>query len=89
MSAFLQFVTGEWYFAIPLFMMSVTATTLVIWRILLNFEARTNLNEFLPRFQAVLNEHGVEGAQQFCRSEKGLIAKKLFPAALDTQGGDR
>jgi biopolymer transport protein ExbB len=86
MSAFADFVTREWYFAVPLFAMSLTALTLVIWRILLNLDARTDLNEFLPRFQSVLNEHGPEGALEYCRSAKGLIAKKLFPAALETRG---
>ncbi|MFL5330856.1 MAG: MotA/TolQ/ExbB proton channel family protein [Gemmataceae bacterium] len=85
MSAFLHFITNEWYFAVPLFLMSLTATTLVIWRILLNLDARTNINEFLPKFQKVLGEHGPEGAAEYCRTEKGLIAKKLFPAALDTR----
>lgn len=83
MSAFFNFVTQEWYFALPLFAMSLTAVTLVVWRILLNLDARTNLNEFLPRFQAVLNEQGPERAKQFCLTQPGLIARKLFPAALD------
>lgn len=85
MSAFLDFITREWYFALPLFAMSLTALTLVIWRILLNSDACTDLNDFLPRFQAVLNESGPEAAGQFCLKQKGLIAKKLFPAALDTR----
>jgi biopolymer transport protein ExbB len=85
MSAFLHFITNEWYFAAPLFLMSLTAATLVIWRLLLNMDARTDLNQFLPRFQSTLNEHGIEGALKLCHSEKGLIAKKLFPAALETQ----
>lgn len=83
MSAFMKFVTEEWYFAVPLFAMSLVALTLVIWRIMLNLEARTELNAFLPKLQEVLAEHGPEGALQFCRSQKGLIAKKLMPAALE------
>jgi biopolymer transport protein ExbB len=85
MSAFFDFVTREWYFATPLFIMSLSALTLVIWRILLNLDARTELNQFLPRFQAVLNEAGPDAATQFCLTQKGLIAKKMFPAALDTR----
>ncbi|MBX7103441.1 MAG: MotA/TolQ/ExbB proton channel family protein [Gemmataceae bacterium] len=85
MGAFFDFVTREWYFALPLFAMSLTALTLVIWRILLNLDARTDLNQFLPKFQAVLNEHGPAQAKLFCETQPGLIAKKLFPAALDTQ----
>jgi biopolymer transport protein ExbB len=85
MSAFFDFVTREWYFAAPLILMSLVAMTLVIWRILRNLDARTELNQFLPRFQAVLNENGADAAAQFCLTQQGLIAKKLFPAALDTR----
>src|SRR2546430_35734 len=85
MQAFGDFVVREWYFAVPLILMSVAAMTLVIWRILLNRDARTELNHFLPRFQAVLNESGADAAAQFCLTQQGLIAKKLFPAALDTR----
>ena len=31
MAAFLKFVTHDWYFAIPLFCMSLVAACLVIW----------------------------------------------------------
>ena len=54
MKAFFHFISNEWYFAIPMLMMSMTATALVIWRLLLNMNARTNLNEFLPQFQKKL-----------------------------------
>jgi biopolymer transport protein ExbB len=85
MSAFFTFLTAEWYFAAPLILMSLVALTLVIWRLMLNLDARTDLNEFLPRFQAVLNERGPDAALEVCRSSKGLIARKLFPAALETR----
>ena len=48
MDAFLHFVRDDWYFAIPMLGMSLVAVTLVVWRLLLNFNARTNLNAFLP-----------------------------------------
>lgn len=85
MSAFFEFVTKEWYFALPLFLMSLTAMALVILRILLNLEARTDLNDFLPRLQAALSEHGPDAALELCKTQKGLIAKKLIPAALETR----
>jgi biopolymer transport protein ExbB len=84
MSAFFDFVTGEWYFAIPMFLMSLTAVTLVIWRILLNYNARTNMNEFLPAFQQKLEKEGAEGALTYCRSQTGIIPRKLYVAGLDT-----
>jgi biopolymer transport protein ExbB len=85
MNAFMHFVTAEWYFAAPLFLMSFVAVTLVTWRILLNIDARTDLNTFLPRFQKVLAEDGPDGALAFCRKQKGVIAKKLIPAGLETR----
>lgn len=85
MSAFYDFITREWYFALPLFAMSLTAVALVVWRVLLNMDARTDLSHFLPAFQSVLREHGPEQARVFCETQPGLIAKKLFPAALETR----
>ena len=85
MSAFLRFVTSEWYFAAPLFLMSLVAVTLVIWRILLNLDAKTQLNEFLPKFQQKLDADGPEAALAWCRTQKGVIARKLFPAGLETR----
>ena len=85
MSAFYHFITAEWYFAIPMFLMSFVAVTLVVWRILLNNDARTILNQFLPRFQQVLDQDGPDAALAFCRKQRGVIARKLFPAALETR----
>ena len=84
MSAFTQFVLGEWYFAVPMFLMSGAAITLVIWRILLNVNARTNMDQFLPAFQQRLEKEGVDGAVRFCRAQTGIIPRKLFVAGLET-----
>ena len=51
MSAFWHFVTKEWYFSSPMFLLLLVATVLVVWRILLNLNARTIMNDFLPAFQ--------------------------------------
>jgi biopolymer transport protein ExbB len=83
MDAFWKFVTGDWYFAIPMFLMSLTAITLVIWRILLNHNARTQMNVFLPAFQRKLQSEGVEGALRLCRSQTGIIPRRLFVAGLE------
>jgi biopolymer transport protein ExbB len=86
MSAFFKFVTGEWYFAIPMLLMSGAAITLVIWRILLNINAKTNMDEFLPAFQQRLEKDGVKGALNFCRSRTDMIPRRLFAAGLETSG---
>src|SRR6266446_6343327 len=84
MSAFGQFVKGEWYFAVPMFIMSLAAVTMVIWRILLNINGKTNMNEFLPLFQQRLEKEGIEGALKLCRSRTDIIPKRLYAAGLET-----
>jgi biopolymer transport protein ExbB len=84
MRAFSTFVTKDWYFAYPMFAMSIAALALVIWRILLNVNAKTNMSEFLPMFQRKLQTEGIDGALRFCRSREDMIARKLYVAGLDT-----
>jgi biopolymer transport protein ExbB len=84
MKAFLHFVTQDWYFAIPMLGMSVLAVTLVVWRLLLNFNARTNMNVFLPTFQERLQNEGVESALKYCQTQPGQIPRRLYVAGLDT-----
>jgi biopolymer transport protein ExbB len=84
MRVFLQFVREDWYFAIPLFAMSLVALTLVIWRLTLNRNATTNMSEFLPTFQDKLEKEGVEGALTYCRAQPGMIPRKLLAAGLET-----
>jgi biopolymer transport protein ExbB len=83
MSAFWTFVTHDWYFFWPMFMMSVTGITLVIWRLLLNLNGATNMAEFLPAFQQHLEKDGVEGALRYCRTRTDIIPRRLFVAGLD------
>ena len=80
-----KFVTGELVF-LPflLFLMSGVAVTLVIWRLLLNNSAKTNMNIFLPRFQEELEKKGIDAALRFCRSQTGMIPRKLYVAGLET-----
>jgi biopolymer transport protein ExbB len=84
MNVFLHFVTHDWYFAIPMFAMSLAALTLVVWRFLLNRHADTNLSDFLPAFQDKLAREGVPSALAYCNSQTGVIPKKLFVAGLET-----
>ncbi len=84
MKEFWHFVTTDWYFAIPMFAMSLVSITLVVWRILLNNKANTNLNAFLPDFQDKLEKEGVEGALRYCQAQQGLIPRKLYVAGLET-----
>jgi biopolymer transport protein ExbB len=83
MQAFLHFLTRDWYFAIPMLGMILVALTLVFWRIYLNVNANTNLNDFLPLFQEKLAREGVDGALAFCKEQAGLIPRKLYVAGLE------
>lgn len=83
MKAVADFFLGEWYFALPLVLMSMAAATLVIWRVLLNTSARTDMDGFLPDFQKVLREEGIPGAIGICKDEPGLIPNRLFVAGLE------
>ncbi len=85
MTAFLNFVTNDWYFAVPMFLMSFAAITLVVWRILLNKDAKTDLNVFLPKFQQVLDADGPEKALEFCKTQRGVVARQLYAAGLETR----
>ena len=48
MKALIKFITEEWYFFLPMLFLSLVAAALVVWRWLLNVNARTNLESFLP-----------------------------------------
>src|SRR5690349_19657549 len=89
MKAVQDFFLNEWYFSIPLVTMSLIGAALVIWRLLLNMSANTDMDEFLPVFQQTLRKNGIKGAVSLCKEEKGLIPSRLFIAGLEAadQGG--
>lgn len=83
MNAFKSFVIDEWYFSVPMFLMSLVAATLVIWRFLLNLNAKTRMEEFLPVFQDYLTYDGIQKALDYCRAQDGMIPKKLYVAGME------
>jgi biopolymer transport protein ExbB len=83
MNAVKDFFIGEWYFALPLVVMSLIAAALVIWRVLLNMSANTDMDDFLPVFQQTLRKNGIKGAVALCKEEKGLIPSRIFVAGLE------
>ena len=83
MKAFLTFVTHDWWIALPLFAMSLCGVAMVIWRLLLNMNGNTNMNEFLPAFQQKLEKEGVEGALRFCKTRADIIPRRLYGAGLE------
>jgi biopolymer transport protein ExbB len=83
MNAVYDFFVKEWYFSIPLVIMSLIAAALVLWRLLLNNTANTDMDDFLPVFQQTLRKGGVKAAVNLCKEEKGLIPNRLFVAGLE------
>ena len=83
MKAVQDFFLGEWYFALPLVLMTLVGTTMVIWRCLLNRNANTDMDDFLPYFQDVLRKKGIKAAIATCKEESGLIPSRLFVAGLE------
>jgi biopolymer transport protein ExbB len=83
--ALINFIIDAPFFAVLLFVMTFAAVTLLVWRIILNFNFKTDMNQFLPRFQDVLNKEGVEGAIRFCKAQPQSegIPRKLFVAGLE------
>src|SRR5262245_30437345 len=64
--------------------LTLAAVTPLLCRLLLNFNAGTNLNAFLPAFQDKLQKEGVESAVKFCKSQPGMIPRRLYAAGLET-----
>jgi len=63
--------------------LSLASVTVVVWRLWLNHNAKTDLGGFLERLREELGEGGRAGALEFCEDEPGVIAK-LFTTALQT-----
>lgn len=83
MNAVYDFFVKEWYFSVPLVIMSLIAAALTLWRVLLNKSANTDMDDFLPVFQQTLRKGGVKAAVSLCKDEKGLIPNRLFVAGLE------
>src|SRR5262245_38928933 len=83
MKALIKFMTEEWYFFLPMLMLSLIAAALVVWRWLLNINAKTDMESFRPIFQDKLQKEGVESALKYCRVQNGIIPRKLYVAGLE------
>jgi biopolymer transport protein ExbB len=84
MRSFIDFLTSHFLIAIPMLLMSLAGICLVIWRLLLNLNGKTNMNEFLPVFQNRLEREGIEGALRYCKTRPDIIPRRLFVAGLET-----
>ena len=82
MDALLNFYKNEWYYAVPLTLLMFVAFALVVWRMLLNMSAKSNLDAFLPDLQENLKRKGTKAALALCETETGLIPKVMYTAGL-------
>ena len=83
MNAFFTFCTHDWYFAVPMALMSMIGLALVIWRLLLNYNGSVSMSEFLPAFQQRLEKEGADGALRYCKSRTEIIPRRLYVAGLE------
>jgi biopolymer transport protein ExbB len=65
-------------------LMSLAGVTLVIWRLMLNHNGNTDLNELLPAVQKKLEKEGVDGALAYCKTRTDIIPRRLYVAGLET-----
>jgi biopolymer transport protein ExbB len=70
-------------FTVTFIILSLAAVTLCIWRSWLNHNAKTNLDEFVAKFEQQLATGGKKAALQMCADEQGVVPK-LFTTALNT-----
>lgn len=63
--------------------LSLASVTVIIWRLWLNHNARTDLTEFLERLRQELATGGPKAALELCEDEPGVVPK-LFATALQS-----
>jgi biopolymer transport protein ExbB len=79
---FINFFVSDWYFAVPMTLLLFFALALVVWRLLLNMSAKSNLDAFLPDLQENLKRKGTKAALALCETDTGLIPKVMYTAGL-------
>jgi biopolymer transport protein ExbB len=71
-------------FLIVFGLLSLASLTVIIWRLWLNYNAKTDLGEFLERLKERLSQpEGRKAAMELCEDEPGVIPK-VFTTALQT-----
>lgn len=70
-------------FLIVFGVLSLASLTIIIWRMWLNYNANTDLGDFLARLKETLGSGGPAAALDLCEDEPGIIPK-LFASALQT-----
>ncbi len=64
-------------------LLSLASLTIVIWRLWLNINAKTDLAEFINRLKEELGQGGRQAALELCEDEPGVVPK-VFATTLRT-----
>jgi biopolymer transport protein ExbB len=73
-------------FSLIFLALSLTSVTLVVWRIIKNFRAGSNLDQFLQRVENELQTRGGQAVYELCRREAAAseqVIPKVFAVALE------
>lgn len=71
------------FFVVTFSALSLASLTVIIWRIWLNYSARTDLSAFVAKLKQTLASGGRRAAIELCEEEPGIIPK-LFATTLQT-----
>ena len=77
-----KFLEGGWGWMLPVLVCLVIGLAVAIERMLYLSFANINTKKFVEKFEATLNEKGVEAAKEFCRNTKGPVAS-IYYQGLD------
>ena len=77
-----KFLEGGWGWMLPVLVCLVIGLAVAIERMLYLSFANINTKKFVAKFEATLNEQGVEAAKEFCRNTKGPVAS-IYYQGLD------
>ena len=61
--------------------LSLAALTVIVWRFWLNYNAKTDLGEFIDNFKQTLAKEGRQSALELCEEEPGIIPR-LFATVI-------
>ncbi len=77
-----KFLEGGWGWMLPVLVCLVIGLAVAIERMLYLSFANINTKKFIEKFEATLNEKGVEAAKDLCRDTKGPVAS-IYYQGLD------
>ncbi|MBR5812288.1 MAG: MotA/TolQ/ExbB proton channel family protein, partial [Alistipes sp.] len=77
-----KFLEGGWAWMMPVLVCLVIGLAVAIERMLFLSFSNINTKKFIAKFEATLNNEGVEAAKDLCRNTKGPVAS-IYYQGLD------